>query len=155
MSGPIDRGNPAWRLTWRAAYALIRLLDPLIRSYLELGSPGFERIVELRIRGRRTGRERGVLVTLLTLDGRAYVGHPNGEASWIRNLEAIGEATILVRGEPPAIVTARTLSPGDERTAVIRATATLQPFPANLLYRAARGHVLRVGHYLRLDARRD
>jgi hypothetical protein len=148
----VDRGNPAWRVTWRAAYALIRLLDPLVRSSVALGMPGLERIVELRIRGRRTGRERGVLVTLLTLDGMTYVGHPNGTASWLRNLEATGSAILVIQGEPPLPVHAMTLPPGDERTAVIRATASLQPFPANVLYRAARGHILRVGHYVRLEA---
>jgi hypothetical protein len=151
----VDRGNPAWRVTWRAAYALIRLLDPLVRSALALGTPGLERIVELRIRGRHTGRERGVLVTLLTLDGRAYVGHPNGTASWLRNLEATGAAMLVIQGEPPVPVHATLLPPGDERTAVIRATATLQPFPANVLYRAARGHILRVGRYVRLEATSD
>jgi hypothetical protein len=155
VTGGADRGNPAWRVTWRAAYALIRLLDPLIRSYTTLGLPGLDPIVELRIRGRRTGRERGVLVTLLPLGGRAYVGHPNGAASWIRNLEATGEATLLIHGEPPTPVRAIALRPGDERTAVIRATATLQPFPANLLYRAARGHILRVGRYVRLEPASD
>jgi hypothetical protein len=155
VTDAVDRGSPAWRVTWRAAYALIRLLDPLVRSYRELGLPGLDPIVELRIRGRRTGRDRGVLVTLLPLDGRVYVGHPNGSASWIRNLEATGEATILIRGEPPARVRATALPAGDERTAVIRATARLQPFPANLLYRAARGHILRVGRYVRLESTRD
>jgi hypothetical protein len=150
----VDRGNPAWRITWRAAYALIRLLDPLVRSSLELGLPGLEPIAELRIRGRRTGRERRVLVTLLPLDGRVYVGHPNGAASWIRNLEATGEATLLIRGEPPTTVKATALPAGEERTAVIRATARLQPFPANLLYRAAHGHIQRVGRYVRLESTR-
>jgi len=150
-----DRGNPAWRITWRVSYTLIRLLDPLIRSYLELGLPGLEPIAELRIRGRRTGRERRVLVTLLPLEGRIYVGHPNGPASWIRNLEATGEATLVIRGEPPTTVSATPLAVGAERGAVIRATARLQPFPANLLYRAARGHILRVGRYVRLESTRD
>ena len=43
------------------------------------------------------------------------------------------------------------LRPGPERDAVIRATWTQQPFPANLLYRAAARHVAAVGTYYRLD----
>ena len=81
----VDRGSPLWRVTWRVLYALIRVLDPLIRSYLALGGLGLERIVDVRVAGRRTGRERAFLVTLLPLDGRAYIGHPNGHASWVTN----------------------------------------------------------------------
>jgi hypothetical protein len=43
------------------------------------------------------------------------------------------------------------LEPGSERDGVIRATWVQQPFPANLLYRAARAHVAAVGVFLRLE----
>ncbi|HLO34669.1 MAG TPA: hypothetical protein VK194_01240, partial [Candidatus Deferrimicrobium sp.] len=46
---------------------------------------------------------------------------------------------------------ARRLPPGPERDAVIRSTAVQQPFPANVLYRAARRHIAAVGVYHRLE----
>jgi hypothetical protein len=48
-------------------------------------------------------------------------------------------------------VRAARLPDGNERDAVILATAHQQPFPGNLAYRAARGHILAMGVYFRLD----
>ena len=48
-------------------------------------------------------------------------------------------------------VTATPLPNGPERDAVIRATAEQQPFPDNLVYRAARRHILSEGRYFRLE----
>lgn len=145
------RRSAAWSIVWRVGYRLVRALDPLIRSWIANGLPGLGGIVELRMVGRRTGRPRRTLVTLLRLDGRWYVGHPNGTAGWVRNAEASG----WVEVEPPARTGSRfaihRLADGPERDAVIRATAAQQPFPANLLYRAARRHVAAVGVYHRLD----
>ena len=42
------------------------------------------------------------------------------------------------------------LGVGPERDAVIRATSSQQPFPANLAYALARNHIRRVGVYYRL-----
>ena len=112
---------------------------------------GLGRIVEVRTVGRRSGRPRTVLVTLLTVDGRGYVGHPNGPAPWIRNVRAAGRVEL----DPPVPVGSRCatveLAEGPERDAVIRATWRQQPFPANLLYRAAARHVAAVGIYFRLE----
>jgi hypothetical protein len=103
------------------------------------------------VAGRRSRRLRGTLVTLLTVDNRWYVGHPNGTAAWVRNAEAAGTVEI----DPPAPTGSRfsvtRLAFGPERDAVIRATWRQQPFPANLIYRAARRHVAAVGVYHRLD----
>ena len=113
--------------------------------------PGLDGVVEVRAIGRRTGRERRVLVTLLSLAGRWYVGHPNGLANWQRNAEAAGWLEI----DPPAAhgsrFTVARLAPGPERDEVIAATGTQQFFPANLVYRLARGHITAVGVYHRLD----
>ena len=69
-----------------------------------------------------------------------------------RNAEAAGWVEI----DPPGVHGRRfrptLIGAGPERDAVIRATWTQQPFPANLLYRAARRHVAAVGIYHRLDA---
>ena len=68
-----------------------------------------------------------------------------------RNAEAAGWVEIDTAGpRGPRFAPVR-LAAGAERDAVIRAAWTQQPFPANLLYRAARRHVAAVGVYHRLE----
>jgi len=129
---------------------MIRLLDPLIRSWVANGYPGLDGVVEIRTLGRRSGRERRSMVTLLVVDGQAYVGHPNGEAAWIANATASGWIGVDRGDGATAQSRVTRLEDGPVRDAVIRATWSQQPFPANLLYRAARRHVAAAGVYLRL-----
>jgi hypothetical protein len=136
---------------FRVSYRLLRLLDPLIASSLANGLPGLDGVVELRTVGRLTARPGRVLVTLITVDGHAYVGHPNGPSSWTRNIAAAGLVEVDPSGPSGPRYAVVPLTPGPERDAVIRATWTQQPFPANLLYRAAGRHVAAVGTYYRLD----
>lgn len=149
------RRSAAWSAAFRVMYRGLRLLAPVIRPAVAAGSPGLDGVVELRFVGRRSGRPRRTLVTLLTVGGRWYVGHPNGSAAWVRNIEDAG----VVEIEPPGAAGSRfrveRLPDGPERDAVIRATWTQQPFPADLLYRAARRHVAAVGVYHRLEPIRD
>jgi len=145
------RRSAFWSLVFRAGYRFIRLLDPLIRSAVANDLPGLDGVVELRTVGRRSGRPRRTPLTLLTVGDRWYVGHPNGSAAWIRNAEAAGWVEIDPSGaRGPRFALVR-LPGGAERDAVIRATWTQQPFPADLLYRAARRHVAAVGVYHRLE----
>jgi hypothetical protein len=139
----------AWSLFWRLGYAWLRLTDPLIRAAWRSGGMGIT--VDLAIRGRRTERERRVLVGLIQVDGRWYVGHPNGEAAWTRNLASARSAAVTWPGLPSLVVRAERLPDGAERDTAIVATASQQPFPGNLIYRAARRHVLAAGVYFRLD----
>ncbi len=44
----------------------------------------------LRVRGRKTGKERGVVINLLTVDGVDYVVSPRGNTQWARNVRAAG-----------------------------------------------------------------
>ena len=44
----------------------------------------------LRVRGRKSGKRRGVVINLLTVDGRAYVVSPRGNTQWARNARAAG-----------------------------------------------------------------
>lgn len=142
------RRPTAWRLVFRVAYALIRVLDPVLRwTWFSVGLGITSR---LTIRGRRTGRERSVLVGLIRLDGSWYVGHPNGEVAWTANLRAAGVARIAPAPGTQIEVSAQPLEAGPERDAVIIAAGEQQPFPANLLYRAARRHTLSEGRYFRL-----
>ena len=44
----------------------------------------------LRVRGRKSGKQRGVVVNLLTVDGVDYVVSPRGDTQWARNVRAAG-----------------------------------------------------------------
>jgi hypothetical protein len=153
MTGPVAavEGSAAWRLIWRAGYRLIRFLDPLIRRAWRSGVGSLRRVIELDVVGRRTGRPRPIIVTCLTVDGNSYVGHPNGEVAWTRNVEASGLVRMVRADGSAQHMRAIRLRPGPERESVVRATWSQQPFPANLLYSAARSHVRRVGVYFRLE----
>jgi hypothetical protein len=48
----------------------------------------------LRVRGRKTGKRRGVVINLLTIDGRDYVVSPRGNTQWARNARAAGVVEI-------------------------------------------------------------
>lgn len=131
-------------------YRFLRLIDPLIRSWVANRLFGLDGVIELRVNGRKSGRPRTILLTLLSSGGEWYVGHPNGETAWTRNTEAAG----VVQIDPPAANGATfnvvRLPSGPERDAVIRATRVQQPFPGNLVYRAAASHIAAVGVYFRL-----
>ncbi len=143
------RRSAAWSVGLRAVYALLRVMDPLLRwSWF---SAGIGITSRLTVRGRRSGRERSVLIGLIQVGGRWYVGHPNGEVAWTANLRSAGRARLAPRPEAPVDVVAEPLPPGAERDAVIVATAEQQPFPGNLMYRAARRHILSEGRYFRLE----
>jgi hypothetical protein len=145
-----DRGSAAWRWFWRIAYRFVRLADPPIRSIM-LWLPRFQpRAVDLEVAGRRSGRPRRVLLTLLTVGDAWFIGHPNGPAPWTRNLGAAGIAVLTLRDGRSVRVRAVRLWGGPEREAVIRATWSQQPFPANVAYALARRHVRRVGVYYRV-----
>jgi hypothetical protein len=44
----------------------------------------------LRVRGRKTGKRRGVVINLLTVDGRHYIVSPRGDTQWARNARSAG-----------------------------------------------------------------
>lgn len=129
-------------------YAMLRVLDPAIRVWWR--GYGLGNVVELVVAGRRSGRDRRVLVGLLTSGDAWYVGHPNGDVAWTRNLAAAAQCTIRLHDVAEVPATAVPLQPGLEREAAIRATAQ-HPFPGNVIYRLARRHVRAAGVYFRLD----
>ncbi|MCZ8380970.1 nitroreductase/quinone reductase family protein [Mycobacterium sp. CPCC 205372] len=45
----------------------------------------------LRVRGRKSGELRTVVINLLTVEGRDYVVSPRGNTQWARNARAAGE----------------------------------------------------------------
>ena len=44
----------------------------------------------LRVRGRKTGTSRGVVVNVLRVDGVDYLVSPRGNTQWVRNVRAAG-----------------------------------------------------------------
>jgi deazaflavin-dependent oxidoreductase (nitroreductase family) len=48
----------------------------------------------LRVRGRKSGKVRGVVINLLTVDGVDYVVSPRGNTQWARNVRAAGAVHI-------------------------------------------------------------
>jgi hypothetical protein len=45
----------------------------------------------IRVRGRKTGKRRGVVVNLMSVGGRDYLVSPRGNTQWARNARAAGE----------------------------------------------------------------
>ncbi|MEZ4861407.1 MAG: nitroreductase/quinone reductase family protein [Caldilineaceae bacterium] len=48
-------------------------------------------MVELSVRGRKSGKIYSTPVNLLTVDGVDYLVAPRGTTSWVRNARAVGE----------------------------------------------------------------
>ena len=44
----------------------------------------------LRVRGRKTRKLHGVVVNLMTIDGRDFLVSPRGNTQWVRNARAAG-----------------------------------------------------------------
>lgn len=70
-----------------------RIFNGAIRRLAESGI-SIQGSTAVRVRGRSTGRLRGVVVNLLTVDGRRYLVSPRGNTQWARNARAAGEIEI-------------------------------------------------------------
>ena len=95
----------------RAGGALFRLIGPLMRRVLRRGLPAGPNVL-LVVRGRVSGRLYATPVALWELGDRRFVQASFGEAGWVRNLRAAGEAVIR-RGQWSQRVQAVELSPED------------------------------------------
>jgi hypothetical protein len=140
---------------WPRWYRLLRVIEPLILPIWR--RVGIGNVVRLVVLGRRTGSERRVLLGVLSVAGRRYLGHPDVACPWTANLEAAGEGALEGRDGRLQPFRAVPLEPGVERDAVIRATFRQHPFPGNVCYWLSRGHIRRVGRFYRLEPleRRD
>ncbi len=145
---PPPRRSPMWHRVFPIEYRVIRLLDPLARRWWLLA--GLGNVVELRVRGRRTGLPRRVLLGLLRSDERWFLGHPNGDVAWTRNLEAAGTGQLAFRGGRVVDVHATRLPAGDLRDRAIASTVQ-HVFPGNLVYRLAWRHIRAVGAFFLLE----
>jgi hypothetical protein len=90
-----------------------------------------------------------VLLGLLVDGDRWFLGHPNGEVPWTRNLEAAVTAELVLRWPSPVSIRATRLPPGDLRDRAILATGQ-HVFPGNIVYRLARAHVRAIGVYFEI-----
>src|SRR5439155_15732724 len=109
--------SPFWSITLRLFYWVISRLQPLVRLWVE--GVGFGNVVELIVVGRRTGRRRVVLLGLLRVDARWYLGHPNGPANWTQNLDFAGTATLVLPHLAPIEIRPELLPDSEERRRVI------------------------------------
>ncbi len=66
-----------------------RAANAVIRGLAELGV-SIAGTTALRVRGRKSGKSRGVVVNLLTVDGVNYLVAPRGNTQWVRNVRAAG-----------------------------------------------------------------
>ncbi len=73
--------------------ALARTFSGVIRTLAEAGV-SIAGTTAIRVRGRKSGRMRGVVVNLLAVDDHDYVLSPRGNTQWARNLRAAGELEI-------------------------------------------------------------
>ena len=120
MTLPEPRASRAWRIYLRGQYRIIRLLAPLVGPYWR--GYGLGNIVELRVPGWQTGRPRPILLGLLQAGGHWFLGHPNGDVAWTRNLEAAGSS--IFRECMPRSPHVRTLEPTYARDAGSSPTRT-------------------------------
>jgi deazaflavin-dependent oxidoreductase (nitroreductase family) len=66
-----------------------RAANTVVRWLAELGI-SIAGTRALRVRGRKTGKRRGVVINLLTVDGVEYLVSPRGNTQWARNVRAAG-----------------------------------------------------------------
>lgn len=154
IGGPthIDLGSPRWRTIWGVAFAVAKRSGRILSTLARVGAPTYSNeIVTLSLVGRTSGVARPVLVAMIELNGRRYVGNPNGATAWISNLTAMDRVTLTFARKPPLTAHPTILRLGPERDAVVRATARYGPIHVRPLYRVSRGHVRRAGVFVRLD----
>jgi hypothetical protein len=148
VSLPEPRASTAWRWYLRAQYRLIRVLDPFVAKFWR--AYGLGNVVELQVSGRRTGRPRPILLGLLRDGEHWFLGHPNGDVAWTRNLEAAESAALSFRYPASVPIRARRLLHGEFRDRAILLTGQ-HVFPGNIVYRLARAHVRAVGVYFSIE----
>ena len=153
MVNPVDHSDvsPARESRfWRIVLTLmLRTAPTAVMRRIRARDPKVP-IDEFVIVGRRSGEERHYLLNHLRVDGRRYVGHPNGSAQWVRNLVAAGGCTMIDRAGTSERLTATELTHGPERDAVIASTAHMPP-PAGIVYGAASRHIRAVGRFFRVE----
>jgi hypothetical protein len=148
MLGEVEtRGSRFWRAAYKVLYRILALIDPVVRRAWR--HAGIGNVVEIEVMARDGGTRRRRLIGLLHSGGQTYVGHPNGDVGWTRDLTYAGTAVIRYHDGTIWPAMAHRLPSGAERESAIRATSQ-HPFPGNLVYRLGRGHIRAVGVFFRL-----
>lgn len=70
-----------------------KLGNALIRRLAEAGI-SIAGTRALTVRGRKSGKDRSVVVNLLTVDGADYLVAPRGNTEWVRNVRAAGQVRL-------------------------------------------------------------
>ena len=113
MSNPImsdQMRKVAVELTLRVPQRVL-FFGAILKFLMKAGVPlGPNRLVT--IRGRKSGLPRTTPLAVIAVNGRRWVWSPWGESQWVRNLRAVGRATIAVRGRTEE-VTATELDPSE------------------------------------------
>lgn len=86
------------------------LTTTLLRAGFKLVGFGKYPMYLLTVRGRKSGQPRTVPIVIIERNGKRYLASPFGIVDWVRNLRAVGEAT-LTRGRRSETVNARELPP--------------------------------------------
>jgi hypothetical protein len=141
-------GSRLWHAAFRFQYRILALMDPFVRA--QWHRSGIGNIVELHVPRRTGSGTRARMVGILRANGHEYLGHPNGEVGWTRDLEAAGGGVIRYWNGTEWQFRASRLPAGVEREQVIKSTGQ-HPFPGNVVYRLGRRQVRAVGVYFRLS----
>jgi len=124
----------------------VPLLNPLMKSFLHLGVPAGPMTL-LTVRGRKTSRPHTTPVGLFKLDDRRYIFDTFGNADWVRNLRATGEA-VIGRGWSRKRVTALELD-------IDKAALVLREIFAPHVASRVRSSFFRMGYSLTKDSSID
>jgi deazaflavin-dependent oxidoreductase (nitroreductase family) len=126
----------------RARLAFYRTMNPVIRFMVRRGTGGrgADLLRILRVRGRKSGRDYEVPVRVAVLDGQRYVISLLGDAQWVRNLRAAGQAQLL-HGTSAEAVSAREISE-KEKTELLTRLCGIPQFAsrARSVLKSAFGH---------------
>ncbi len=150
-----DHGAPAkLSLRNRLAGLWLRSINPFARRMIPAGIPTGAPNVLLTVPGRRTGMPRTVPLGIVLLDDRTFVQASFGEAGWVANVRAGGEATVTYPGGDSRPVEAIELPP-EEGGAVLR--RVLEPYHRSRLLGALLGRQFRppIGVLWRIHLRID
>jgi deazaflavin-dependent oxidoreductase (nitroreductase family) len=106
----------------------------LLRAGIKLRGPfllfGNYPMYLFTVRGRKSGQPRTVALAIIERNGKRYVGSPFGIVDWVRNLRAVGEAT-LTRGHRSETVNARELPQGEAASVLREDIKGGNPFARN------------------------